>query len=129
MHQDASFELSNTAFGQFVMMRGDPFDLGGSKSYPTWKKGEEKKILIFFQMRMQNGTRKWVVEVLSSHVVFQGHSSVCGDNRTRVPESLPHALGTCHGDSQTFAVLECRFIPTNSSRPTRVTQRLRQDGQ
>ena len=41
MHQDASFELSNTAFGQFFIffiIRGDPFDLRGSKSYPKWEK-------------------------------------------------------------------------------------------
>ena len=27
-----------------------------------------------FEIRGQNGTRKWVVEVVSSHVVQQGHS-------------------------------------------------------
>ena len=58
VHQDASFELSKTAFGQFFIffiLRGDPFDLGGSKSYPTWKKRSEK-ISKFFS---SNQDAKW----------------------------------------------------------------------
>ena len=51
MHQSASFELSKTVFEQlfiFFIIRGDPFNLGGSKSYPTWKKRSKnvpKKVL------------------------------------------------------------------------------------
>jgi hypothetical protein len=33
VHQNPSFELSKSTFGQFFTLRGDPFDLGGGKSY------------------------------------------------------------------------------------------------
>ena len=58
MHQDASFELSKTVFGQFFIffiIRGDPCDLGGSKSYPTWKKRSEKISKCF----SSNQDEKW----------------------------------------------------------------------
>ena len=58
MHQDASFELSKTVFEIFFIffiIRGDPCDLGGSKSYPTWKK-RSKKFLNFF---LSNQDAKW----------------------------------------------------------------------
>ena len=58
MHQDASFELSKTVFGQFFIffiIRGDPCDLGGSKNYPTKKKKIKKKIQKFFS----NQDAKW----------------------------------------------------------------------
>ena len=51
---------------------------GGQKVTRHGKK-DTKKISIFFLIRMQNGTRKWVVEVLLSHVVLLGHSSVQGE--------------------------------------------------
>ena len=43
--------------------------VGGSKSYSTWIKSQKNNSKTKFQIRMQNGTRKWVVKVLSSHVV------------------------------------------------------------
>ena len=39
VHQDASFELSRTAFGQFFrffIIRGDPSDLGGAQTSLSW---------------------------------------------------------------------------------------------
>ena len=50
-------------------LRWDPFDFRGFKSYLSCKKGQQivpKKI----EMWGQNGTRKWVVEAISSQLVF-----------------------------------------------------------
>ena len=49
---------------RFVTIRGDPY---GQKVTRSGKKGKKinKKII-----RMKNGTRKWVVEVVSSQVVL-----------------------------------------------------------
>ena len=60
----------------FFIIRVDPFDLWVSKSYPTQKKYQKNSPFFLLQIRMQNGTRKLVVEVLLSHVVLLGHSSV-----------------------------------------------------
>ena len=71
VHQDTSSELSNTVFGEKKNYhKGGP---GGSTSHP--KKGID---IYFFLTRRQIGTRKWRVEVLSSHVVLLGtiYSSV-----------------------------------------------------
>ena len=75
VHQDASFELSKTVFGQFFkffIIKG----VGGVQKLPNVEKKVEKIVIKkkFFN-RGQNGTRKWVVEVLSSHVVLLGHST------------------------------------------------------
>ena len=59
VHQDASFELSKTVFGeiQFFTIRGDPCDLVRPKNWwhpQKWPKSENKSI---FVSRMTNGSR------------------------------------------------------------------------
>ena len=47
VHQDASFDLSNKAFGQFFIFfitRRDPFDLGWVKKLPGMEKRSKKNI-------------------------------------------------------------------------------------
>ena len=77
VHQDASFELSNTTFEQFFRF----FVIrGGQKVTRHWKKDQNKNSEKIIQIRMKNGTRKLVVEVMSSDLVSflykMGHSTL-----------------------------------------------------
>ena len=58
VHQDNYFEISKTVFGQFFIL----FIIKGVEG--------AKKFLKQILYQGQNGTRKWVVEVLSSYVVL-----------------------------------------------------------
>ena len=66
VHQNGSFELSNTAFGQSLKLfaiRGDPSDLGGVKNSGKEKMGSKITTKNCFGIIMTKLTHKWVVEV------------------------------------------------------------------
>ena len=66
VHQDASFELSKTAFGQIFKIstiRRDTSDLGGVKISGKEKTGSKIKKKNCFGISMTKLTQKWVVEV------------------------------------------------------------------
>ena len=66
VHQSASFELWNTAFGQFLKIftiTGDPSDFGGVKISGKEKTGSKIKKKNCFEISITKPTQKWVVDV------------------------------------------------------------------
>ena len=66
VHQNASFELSKTAFRPFFKIftiGGDPFDLGGVNISGKEKTGPKIKKKNFFGTSMTKLTQKWMEEV------------------------------------------------------------------